>query len=79
MHALSNATGQSDTLTLDPAVAVETIDGRPAIDAGCLVVAGAIGREYRRLIVSEIRNGKGLTAQLTLVDEAPQIWEAVDG
>jgi hypothetical protein len=79
VHALSGGGGPSEELILSHSAPVETVAGRMAIDVGCLVVAGTIGREYLRLIVSEIRNGKGLTAQLTLVDEAPQIWEAVNG
>jgi hypothetical protein len=74
VHALADPVGPADTLTLSPPVPVEIIAGQAAIDIGCLVVTGTIGREYRRLIVSEIRNAPRLTAQLTLVDEAPQIW-----
>lgn len=49
-----------------------TVDA--AIDDGCLVVVGTVGKEYKRLIVSEISPGPDLTAQLTLVDEAPELW-----
>ncbi|WP_186389463.1 hypothetical protein, partial [Stappia sp. TSB10P1A] len=79
VHALSTAPGTTDTLTFATPVPNVIVAGQPAIDAGCLVVVGTIGREYRRMIVSEIRNGKGLTAQITAVDEAPQIWEALNG
>lgn len=79
VHALSNAAGETATLTLAVPVPKEIVAGRSAIDVGCLVVTGTLGREYRRMIVSEIRNGKNLTAQLTLVDEAPEIWEAING
>lgn len=79
VHALSTAPGTTNTLTFAAPVPNVIVAGKPAIDAGCLVVVGTIGREYRRMIVSEIRNGKGLTAQITAVDEAPQIWEALNG
>lgn len=82
VHRLSNAAGETREVMFEEPVALEEIEGGPfdggpltsAIAPGCLVVAGLAGREYRRLIVSEIVNGKDLTANLTLVDEAPQIW-----
>ncbi len=46
------------------------------IKVGCLLVCGAIGKEYKRLIVSEISPASDLTATLTLVDEAPELWAA---
>ncbi len=73
VHTPSNAPGPSSILTFSPGLEAKDLV------TGCLLVAGTLGREYRRLIVTEIRNGKDLTAQLTLVDEAPQIWEAVHG
>jgi len=82
VHALSNAAGETDTLTFATPVPDETTAGGPfdggplipEISEGCLVVAGTLGREFKRLIVTEIANGKDLTANLTLVDEAPQLW-----
>ncbi|MBA5776297.1 hypothetical protein H2509_04140 [Stappia sp. F7233] len=86
VHALANAPGETDTLTFAEPVPNDAVPGGPfdpgsvaAITEGCLVVVGVVGQEFKRLIVSEIENGKGLTARLTLVDEAPQIWEAVNG
>lgn len=42
--------------------------------AGCLVATGSIGQEYRRCIVLDVTPRSELTAQLTLVDEAPELW-----
>lgn len=44
------------------------------VQIGNLIIAGTSGKEYKRLIVSEIAPGSDLTATLTLVDEAPEIW-----
>lgn len=44
------------------------------IVAGAHVTAGRLGREYRRLIVTDIRPGRDAAATLTLVDEAPELW-----
>ncbi|MGF7005788.1 hypothetical protein [Aminobacter sp. BE322] len=84
IHALSNPAGETDTLTFVAPVPDETTEGGPfdggplisKISEGCLVVAGTLGHEFKRLIVTEIANGKDLTANLTLVDEAPQLWSA---
>lgn len=84
VHALSNAAGETDTLMFETPVpndetAGSPFDGGPLIaeiGEGCLVVAGLAGRETKRLIVSEVSNGKDLTANITAVDEAPQIWAA---
>lgn len=41
---------------------------------GALVAAGHFGREYRRLIVTQIEPREDLAARLTLVDEAPELF-----
>ena len=84
VHALSNAAGETDTLMFVTPVANDMTSGGPfdggplvpEITEGCLVVAGTLGREFKRLIVTEIANGNDLTANLTLVDEAPQLWSS---
>lgn len=44
--------------------------------AGCMVTIGPVSRLERRLIISDIAPANDLTANLTMVDEAPQIWKA---
>lgn len=41
---------------------------------GCLVVAGTVGSVSRRCIVLNVEPGPDLTARLTLIDEAPEIF-----
>ncbi|MGX1196400.1 phage tail protein [Parvibaculum sp. MBR-TMA-1.3b-4.2] len=78
-HALSNATGESDTVTLetpvtDEAVSISQPGGSvdyPLIDKGNLVVAGSLSSTFKRFLVMDIEPGADLVAKLTLVDEAP--------
>lgn len=44
------------------------------LDVGALVSVGPLGTEYLRLIVFGISPKPNLTASVTLVDEAPQLW-----
>lgn len=61
----------------DVTVAVPFADpGRAVLDAGCLVHSGALGREYRRLILREVVPGKDLTGALVFIDEANELWKA---
>lgn len=72
-HALSNVTGESDTLTLaTPVTDTSNILGFADTDGkyGCLVVAGDLSSIYRRMKVSSIAPAKDLQATLTAVDEA---------
>ena len=55
----------------DPGIDVA---GNLMIDAGCLVTAGRLGTEYRRLKVSSVKPASDLTADLTFVDEAPGLF-----
>lgn len=80
-HELDCETGETDTLTLSTPVANDTVSAGPfdsgavpLIDYECLVVVGTIGKEYKRLIVTEIAPQDDLVATLTLVDEAPELW-----
>lgn len=81
VYRVTNAAGKTKTLTFDP---FENPDGEASIydkgpvkqvETGCLVVIGTLGTEYKRFIVSDIAAGKDLMSTLTLVDEAPEIWE----
>lgn len=71
IHVVTASASQSDLVTL----AAPLNDSGDTVE-GCLVVAGISGNEYKRLIVSEIAPGANLTASLTLVDEAPELWAA---
>lgn len=44
------------------------------IEEGCTCVFGAVSSEYIRCIVDNVEPGPNLTAKLTLVDEAPEIF-----
>lgn len=81
VHLLSNATGETNVLTLTTPVSDDTWAGGPfdggaisKIGIGALAVVGNIGNEFKRLIVSEISPGADLTATLTLLDEAPSLF-----
>lgn len=81
VHPVSNSTGETDELTLTTPVANDTTDGGPfddvtipLIDEGCLIVVGNLGKEYKRLIVTEIAPQNEHIAALTMVDEAPELW-----
>lgn len=50
--------------------------GTSVLDAGCLASAGSLGREYYRLIVRDVRPGRDVTAAVTFIDEAPELWRA---
>ena len=80
-HEISNLAGLTRTITFTTPFANQTMTAGPfdsgtvyEIEAGCLVAIGPLGREYIRLIVTEIAPGEDLTARLTMVDEAPELW-----
>jgi len=68
LHPVAGATGSSDLLTLDPPIS------RDGIDADTLVSVGLSGREVLRLIVFGIDARPDYRAQLTLIDEAPELF-----
>lgn len=81
-HELTNGPGFTDTLVFATPVYNSTVlagpfDSAPvpAITEECLVVVGPLGSEYLRLIVYDISPGEDLTARMTLVDEAPELWD----
>ena len=48
--------------------------GASVLDEDCLVTTGEMGSEFKRLIVLDMQLRDELSAQLTLIDEAPEIW-----
>lgn len=81
-HPLSNETGSTDVLTFATPIAdvigvQSSYDPEPTrqIDVGCLVIVGVLGKIYKRLLISEIIPGKDLTATISALDEAPEIWQ----
>lgn len=83
VHALSNASGRSNLLTFATPFPDETTSGGPfdpgtisKVTRGCLISVGPLGEEYVRMIVTEILPSRDLTAQITMVDEAPELWAA---
>lgn len=75
-HALADATGDLDTITLvTPIPDDATIVGFADTDwkRACMLASGRLASEYRRLLVSAVAPGKDGAASLTLVDEAPDL------
>jgi hypothetical protein len=68
---LSNINSDTSELTFEIPITTDV----SLIETGCHVLIGTSGIEYRRLIVTDIQPGNNLIATLTLVDEAPEIWE----
>jgi len=67
-HELTGLTGQTSTLTFDSEIA----DAGVAI--GDLVLVGPLQSEVKRAIVFAVNPQQDLTAEVTMVDEAPEIW-----
>jgi hypothetical protein len=75
-HELSNSTGSTKVLTFaTPFTDDATIQGFDNNDRkyGCMVVAGDLSYEYRRLLVQSITPKEDLKATLVLVDEATDL------
>lgn len=68
-HQIASVTGDTQ-VTLSSPITVNVAN----YVAGNLVAFGSLGKEYKRLIVTEIQAKNALTATITAVDEAPQIW-----
>lgn len=45
------------------------------LDIDCLVTVGRVDSEFKRLLVADMAPGPNLTASLTFVDEAPELWQ----
>jgi len=81
-HQISSVSADGFTVTLATPIPSATTAGSiydpsppPEIAPGCLVAIGESARMGLRLIVSEISPGSNLTAAITAVDEAPQLWQ----
>lgn len=76
-HALSNTTGETDTITFATPIAdTAAIEGFEDSDGqyGCLLVSGKLNYEYLRLLVASMSApDKNFKTTLTLVDEAPDL------
>jgi len=68
--------GDETTLTFATPFADPGVDsaGNEQIDVGCLCTSGRLGTEYRRLIVYAVTPQTDGTADMTFVDEAPELW-----
>lgn len=69
-HAVTASGAEATLVTLS----TPFTDASGLVAPGCHVTAGRLGSEYRRLIVTDVRPGSGGTAQLSFVDEAPEIF-----
>lgn len=85
-HGLSNVSGLTDELEFTTPIPIRyghnsNFDRHPihTVAPGCLVVAGVLGSEYKRLVVSEISPQTNLEAQLVCVDEASEMFGEVFG
>lgn len=67
------ASVSSDGFLLTPNPPLSEIDA-DIFERECLVTTGRLLRENRRMLVYDIRPNKDLTADITFVDEAPQLW-----
>lgn len=78
VHPVSNATGQTGTLTLTtPAALPEYEEGGQTVRAvrrGNLVWVGSTGREERRLIATDITWQKNWQARISALAEAPVLF-----
>jgi len=75
-HLLSNSTGETNTVTLavpfsDPGTIVGFSDTN--YEYGCMITAGDLHSEYRRMLVFSVTPQADLKASVTLVDEAPSL------
>jgi hypothetical protein len=80
-YEIANETGWAKRVTFAVPVSDETWDGGPydrnpiaLIEPGVLAQFGHYEKGIRRLIVSNIEHGPDLTASLTCLDEAPELW-----
>lgn len=69
-------TGASDEVSTVSFATPFTDPGTSQLDVDCLCAVGPLGSEYRRLIVSGIQPEDDLSAKITFVDEAPELWAA---
>lgn len=72
-HEITGEPSEDESLTIT-FVTPFAIPGGSALAAGCLVATGELGTSFKRMKVFDIQSKQELRAQLTFVDEAPQIW-----
>lgn len=68
VHELSNTNGVATVLTFATPITAA------GIDLDILISVGPLAREFERMLVFGIEAMEDLTARLTLVDEAQEIW-----
>lgn len=80
-HEVKNPTGETNEIYFTTPFPDDITDGSVwdkgnirQVREGCLVTIGELNTVEKRYIVTEIENGEGLSANLTLVDEAPELW-----
>jgi hypothetical protein len=69
LKTLGGITATTNTITFD-----EPFPDPGNIEPGLLLVSGPLGSEYKRMIVFAVDPGEDLTATLTLLDEAPELY-----
>lgn len=68
--------GESDTVSF---VTPFPDPGLSQLDVDCLCAVGPLGSEFRRLLVYSIMPKDDITATVTFVDEAPELWSGATG
>jgi hypothetical protein len=83
-HALANATGETAALIFETPIVDTSMAGGPfdpatikSILPGALAMTGNVGREIRRMKVMSVEPGPEMTARITMVDEAQELWPKV--
>lgn len=67
---------ETDEITFsEPIEDPDPVD-EPRMKRGTMLASGPLGEEYRRMLVLDINRKKDLTASLTFVDEAPELFAA---
>lgn len=64
----------NDELTTVTFVTPFADPGTSQLDVDCLCAVGPLGSEYRRLLVYSVMPQSDMTATVTFVDEAPELW-----
>lgn len=67
---VTSVAGETQTLTVGGSFDIGVVN----IGAGDLVSVGTLGQEYLRMIVSDIEPSDDMIFELSLVDEAQEIW-----
>jgi hypothetical protein len=85
-HVITNESGLTDEVEFETPVPIKygfnsSFDRHliHTIAPECLVVTGPVGKEFKRLVISEIAPQVNLEAQIVCVDEASEIFTTVFG